>query len=269
MQYREENNYPKALMYSVGAMVLFLLISYLITFGSFTPPVEMTGTGGILVNYGTAETGMGDDIMSTEEPSTAPNANNTPPDRVITEPQPDNAPSSEASNKSVVTQNIEDAPAVSTSPKSTSNTPSTSTPKESKPTVNENALYKGKKSTGTGGGDGTGSTPGNQGDPDGSNLATNYGSGGTGFGDVRLPNRTVIDRPKVEDSGQETGIIVINIRVDKSGSVVDAKIGRGTTIGSNSLVQKCIRAAQQIKFNKSENADYVQEGSVTFKFKVR
>jgi hypothetical protein len=267
MRYQEENNYPKAIAFSTGLMVVLLAICYFIVFGVNTPPPEL-GTGGIIVNYGTAPEGMGDDFTSIEEPSVAPNANNTAPDKVVPNTEAESNPSSETSDKAVVTQDVDDAPAITTSKKSTTSAPSTSPSKESKPTVNENALYKGKKNNGTGQGDGTGSTPGNQGDPDGSTLAPNYGEGGSGFGNARLANRTSVIKPKVEDNGQATGRIVIDIMVDKNGDVVSAKIGKGTTIPDYNLQQKCKNAVLGARFNRSETAPDIQQGSFVFNFKV-
>lgn len=268
MNYQEENNYPQAFAYSTGIMAAILLICYFVTFGLGTIPQEQ-GMGGIMVNYGTTPEGMGDDFTSIEEPSVSPNANETPPDKITPPNEATTAPSAETSDKTVVTQNTEDAPAVVTSSKSTSNAPSTAVvTKPSKPTVNENALYKGKKNNGTGTGDGTGSTPGNQGDPDGSTLAPNYGEGGTGFGNARLANRTSVIKPKVEDSGQATGRIVIDIRVDKNGEVTYARVGKGTTIADYQLQQKCIAAVKEARFNRSETAPDIQQGSFVFSFKV-
>ncbi len=272
MQYQEENNYPKAVIISVGVMGLLLLISYLIHFGLSLPP--QVGTGGIVVNYGTAEEGMGDDYMSIDEPSVDPNANNTPPDKVLpnTETQP--TPSMESSDKSVVTQENEDAPAVAaTTEKKSSPVPSTSpVTKESKPTVNQNALYKGKKNDGTGKGDGTGSTPGNQGDPDGDPLAPNYGKGGSGFGDVRLSleNRRFMNLPRINDEGQLSGKIYVEIRVDKSGEVIYARAGvKGTTLSDQGLWRKCEQAVMGASLNQLESAPDVQIGVVVFNFKVK
>lgn len=272
MQYREENNYPKALLFSGGAMILFLVISYLITFGT-NLPMEEVGTGGIVVNYGTSETGMGEDIHGIEEPSVAPTANNTPPDKVVTSEPVENTPSAETSNKSVVTQDIEDAPEVTTTPKSTnSSTPATTTPvKQSKPVVNVNALYKGKKNNGTGGGDGTGNTPGNQGDVDGDPLSNNYGSGGSGFGNTKLTlaGRQFVSVPKISDDGQTSGKVAVEIRVDKSGTVVYARAGvRGTTISDKGLWTKCEQAVRGASLNRLESAPDVQIGTVIFNFKV-
>ncbi|WP_069658242.1 energy transducer TonB [Arcticibacter eurypsychrophilus] len=272
MQYQEDNNYPKAFMIAGAFMIAMLVLCYIIRFG-MNPPQEI-GTGGIVVNYGTAEVGMGDDFMSIEEPSVDPNANNTPPDKVIenSEPQP-TAPSSENSDKAVVTQESEDAPVVKTSTKkSTSTTPSTTTQaKESKPVVNQNALYKGKKSTGSGGGDGTGTTPGNQGDVDGDPLAANYGSGGSGFGNVKLTlaNRRFVNLPKINDQGQLSGRIYVEIRVGKSGEVIFARAGvKGTTLSDQGLWRKCEQAVLGANLNRLESAPDVQIGVVVFNFKV-
>ena len=272
MQYQEENNYPKAVVFSSLAMGLFLLISYFIMIGRpFTP--EDIGTGGIIVNYGTTDEGMGDDYMSIEEPSVDPNANKALPDKVVTATDPTKNPTSESSDKAIVTQDAEDAPSVITKEKNTTNAPSTSTPtKESKPVVNTNALYKGKKNDGTGKGDGTGTTPGNQGSKDGDPLSPNYGKGGSGFGGVSLTlaNRSFVSIPRIEDQGQSAGKIAVEIRVDKTGEVVYARAGaKGTTLSDLALWRKCEIAVLGAQLNKLESAPDVQIGVVMFNFKVK
>lgn len=270
---QEENNYPKALVISSVIMATFLALSFLIIASRATLPEEV-GTGGIIVNYGTSETGMGDDYMSVEEPSVAPNANNTPPDKVVPTDDPLEAPTAETSDKSVVTQDIEDAPTVVTKSNSKpNNAPVTNTPvKESKPAVNQNALYKGSKNNGAGKGDGTGTTPGNQGSKDGDPLSPNYGKGGSGFGGVSLSleNRSFVSIPRIEDEGQSAGKIAVEIRVDKSGEVVYARAGaRGTTLSDTKLWRKCEGAVLGARLNELESAPDVQTGVVMFNFKVK
>ena len=274
MHYPEDNNYPKALLYSSFVMGLFLLISYYIIISKPFTPEEEIGTGGIIVNYGTSETGMGTDYMSVEEPSVAPKANNTPPDKVVPNTDPVKAPTAETSDKSVVTQDVEDAPTVVTKEKSKPNiAPTTTTPvKESKPAVNQNALYKGNKNNGSGKGDGTGTTPGNQGSKDGDPLSPNYGKGGSGFGGVSLSleNRSFVSIPRIEDEGQSAGKIAVEIRVDKSGEVVYARAGaRGTTLSDTKLWRKCEGAVLGARLNELESAPDVQTGVVMFNFKVK
>ncbi|HEY1025822.1 MAG TPA: energy transducer TonB [Sphingobacteriaceae bacterium] len=268
MQYREENNYPKAIAFSLTTVGILLAISYFIVIGM---PKQEVGTGGIIVNYGTVEEGMGEDYMSVEEPSMDPNANNTPPDNVSETPS--ETPSIQSSDKAVVTQNTEDAAAISTKEKKSSPTPATSAEdKPAQPAINQNALYKGKKNNATGKGDGTGSSPGNQGEQDGDPLSPNYGKGGSGFGDVNLSlaNRRFVSIPAIEDKGQSSGKIAVEIRVDKTGTVVFARAGaRGTTLSDLSLWQKCERAVLGARLNQLESAPDVQIGVVVFNFKVK
>jgi hypothetical protein len=61
-----------------------IALCYFIVFQS--PVKDEDGTGGILVNYGTVDEGMGSDYMSIEEPSVAENANQTKPDKVTETP---------------------------------------------------------------------------------------------------------------------------------------------------------------------------------------
>ncbi len=265
----EENNYPKAFAISSGIFAAFLIISFFYVMNS---AIEF-GTGGIIVNYGTSPEGMGDDFMSLEEPSMDPNANATRPDRVIPDEQPTPVASQQNNDQAVVTQDVEDAPAVVTKEKQkpTESTP-TVTPekKESKPQVNPNALYTGKKNNASGTGDGTGSTPGNQGSLQGNNMSPNYGEGGSGNGLVGLPNRSFSVMPKIEDRGQLAGRIAVEITVDRNGNVTRARAGaKGTTLSDATLWEKCERAVRSARLNASDGGPELQTGIVVFNFKVK
>ncbi|MGN6638515.1 MAG: energy transducer TonB [Mucilaginibacter sp.] len=263
----EENNYPKAFLATGIIVAVMAALCYFIVFTN-PPPPEM-GTGGILVNYGTTDQGMGTDYMSTEEPSKAERPNHTRPTKVTPAPATEQKSHEEQSDKKVVTQNTEDAPEVNSS-KKPSKTVSTAPPaKPAKPTVNQNALYKGKSNGGTGEGDGTTNTPGNQGKPNGSNMANNYNGTGSGNGGLALQNRSFVYRPSTEGSNRIAGTIVVEIHVDKKGNVVFAQAGaKGTTIADYNLFTRCERLAKTAKFNPSENAPDEQRGFLTFVFKV-
>ncbi len=267
----EQNNYPKAIAISTGILVAFVLLSLFLIISTSKP--EEVGTGGIIVNYGTSDVGMGNDYMSIEEPSVDPNANNTPPDKVIPNQEPQKNISAQATDKSVVTQDVEDAPEVTTTTKKSNNAPSTSTEtKESKPTVNPNALYKGKKNNGTGLGDGNGNAPGNQGKKEGDPLSNSYSGTGSGNGGVALSlaNRRFLTSPKIDDNGQQSGKIAVTIQVDKSGTVIRAQAGaRGTTLTDSNLWDKCEKAVLGAKLNTLESAPDIQQGVVVFNFKVK
>lgn len=250
-------------------MAVMAFLCYIIVFTN-PPPPEM-GTGGILVNYGTTDQGMGTDYMSTEEPSKAEHPNHSQPTKVNkAEPTPQKAVA-EQNDKKIVTQNTEDAPVVNNAKKVTNKTVSTEQPtRPAKPTVNQNALYKGKTNNASGTGDGTTNTPGNQGSPNGSNLSNNYNGTGSGNGGLALKNRSWVYKPSVEGSNRIPGYIVVEIHVDKQGNVVSATAGaKGTTITDYSLFTACENKAKTAKFNASENAPDVQVGYMTFIFKVQ
>ena len=267
----EENNYPLAIAIASGVMGFLLLISFFIVIGSFQP-VEEVGMGGMVVNYGTSAEGMGDDYTSIEDPSMDPNANGKAPDKVTPEDQVTPVTSTENSDKQIQTQNTEDALAVNTkTTKVTTSTPTQVTEdKPSKPVINQNALYKGKKSSGQGLGDGNGTTPGNQGDKDGDPLAPNYGEGGSGFGGTPISLRRFTNLVTPNDDGQKTGKIAVRISINKQGIVTNAVPGvKGTTLNDRELWQKCKVAVMGAQLNQSESAPEVQVGVVIFNFKVK
>ena len=266
MEYQEENNYPKAFLATGIIMAILIALCYFIVFKS--PPKEEDGTGGILVNYGTTDKGMGSDYLSTEEPSQAEKANHVKPDKVTPAPPTQQKTQVDNSDQKVVTQNTEDAPEVTANTKKPSQDIATQPTKPvSKPKINPNAMYTGKKNTGTGEGDGTTNTPGNQGSPNGSTLADNYDGTGSGNGGLQMKQRSFITKPSVDDNNRNTGKIVVDIVVDKNGNVISAHAGaRGTTIVNSNLLQKCEDAVRNAKLNPSDVDN--QQGKVVFVFKV-
>ena len=266
--YQQENNYPKAFAATGVIMAVLIALCYFIVFKN--PPKAEDGTGGILVNYGTTDQGMGTDLTSVEEPSKAERPNHTKPTKVTPAPPTPQKTQVEQSDKKVVTQNTEDAPVVDANSKKASKTVATQpVTKPAKPTVNQNALYKGKSNGGTGEGDGATNTPGNQGKPNGSTLADNYNGTGSGNGGLQMAQRSFVNKPSVTDENRHTGKVVVDIRVDKNGNVVYASAGAaGTTITDPSLLQRCEDAVRNSKLNSSENAPDNQVGKVVFVFKV-
>ncbi|WP_316815933.1 energy transducer TonB [Pedobacter nyackensis] len=269
---KEENNYPKAFAISTGIMAVLLALSFFIAIGTFQPEVE-AGMGGMVVNYGTSVEGMGTDYTSIEEPSADPNANNQPPDKVVIEEPTPQTSTAQTSDKEIVTQSTEEAVSVKTkTTKSTSTPVATPNPdtKPAKPAINQNALYKGKTNKGTGAGDGTGTTPGNQGSVNGDPLANNYGEGGSGFGETPIALRKFTNLVLPQDDGQKTGKIAVRISINKSGIVIAAQPGvKGTTLNDRELWQKCKDAVMGARLSQSESAPDVQIGVVVFNFKVK
>lgn len=271
-QIKEENNLPKAIGYSAIVMAILVAIGYFIVFGQSALPEY--GMGGIVVNYGTSDIGMGDDYMSIEEPSMDENANNVQPDRVVPTETPTPTPSQQVSDKAVATQDMEDAPAVAKAEKAVKN-PAPETTKEVKnstPTINTNALYKGKKNNGQGSGDGEGGGAGNQGSALGDPLASNYGEGGSGFGNtpISLSSRHWAVKPNIDDKSQFSGVVVCELTVDRNGNIVSVRPGvKGTTYSSPTVYSMLERELRKAKFNTVPNAPDRRVVHVTINFKVR
>ena len=272
MQYQEDNNYPKAILFTFLLVGILWLTFYFIV---FKQPIkqEDVGIGGIVVNYGTADVGMGNNYMQADEPSIHPHANHDLSNRITVNKEPLKHSSAETTDQNIVTQDLEDAPAFNSKDGKTRPAISTHTPtKNNQPAPNPNALYKGASNGGQGNGDGTGSTVGNQGSRSGDPLSSNYGQGGSGSGNVSLSlvNRVFVSTPTIEDQGQSAGKIVVEIRVDKMGNVVFARAGaKGTTLSDLALWHKCEVAASGTKLNQLDAAPDIQSGTIIFNFRVK
>ena len=160
------------------------------------------------------------------------------------------------------------------------------------PKVNVAALYPGKRNNATSQGNGT-VAAGDQGSRDGNPDAKYYGKGqgnggngsGGGEGDgsgpgkgsgtgpgfsYDLSGRNVRLRPSLFDNSQETGKVVVSIKVDKYGNVIDAQPGaRGSTTTSSNLFRKAKEAAFKAKFSQSPAGVEEQVGTITFVFLVQ
>lgn len=266
-EYQQENNYPKAFLATGIIMGLLIAMCYFIVFKN--PPQQVDGTGGILVNYGTSDEGMGDDITSMEKPSAAEKANHVAPTKVTEAPPTEQKAQTDNSDKNIVTQNTEDAPEVNTNEKKPSTTFSTQTAKTvAKPVVNQNALYKGPSNTGTGGGDGTGTKPGNQGSVNGSPLSNNYGNGGSGNGGLKMPNWHFLNPPDVKNVHRVPGVVVIDFIIDENGNVLEAHSNKQKTKAGLDLIQSCIDGIKRSKFTSDKPASGNSHGEYVWIFKV-
>src|SRR5699024_10184715 len=105
----EENNFVKDLGFSAIFMSELIDIDFLLFFNNNLTQYVM---GGIIVNYGTSDEGMGDDYMSVSEPSMDEDANMVRADRINPQEQVQATPYQQTSDQAVATQDMEEAPAV-------------------------------------------------------------------------------------------------------------------------------------------------------------
>ena len=135
----------------------------------------------------------------------------------------------------------------------------------------------GNGSGGTGSGDGKSQgvtfPGGNQGVPTGDPNADKYGPGGSGSGSqgagisFSLSGRSALSLPKPQYPGNDAGLVVVKITVDKYGKVTSAEPGaRGTTIANQSFWNEAKQAALKAKFNVDNNAPAFQQGTITYRF---
>ena len=114
---------------------------------------------------------------------------------------------------------------------------------------------------------------GNQGVESGTPDAPNYGPGG-GRGtegiSFDLGGRKAQSLFKPPYDIQRDGIVVVAITVDRSGRVTEATPGmKGSTTLDESLLKLAKEAALKTKFESSNDATFIQKGTITYDFRFR
>ena len=110
---------------------------------------------------------------------------------------------------------------------------------------------------------------GNQGSPDGTPGANQYGlGGGEGKGiSYNLSGRNARSLPKPAFPGNEAAIVVVEVTVDKFGKVTKALPGvKGSNTVNPDLLEAARRAAAAASFNTDRNAPAFQKGTITYHF---
>ena len=134
----------------------------------------------------------------------------------------------------------------------------------------KNAFGGGKTDNGSkSGGQGNTYGSGNQGSPDGTPGANQYGlGGGAGKGiSFSLAGRNARSLPKPTFPGNEAGIVVVEVTVDKFGKVTKALPGiKGSNTVDTDLLEAAKKAALAANFNTDSNAPAFQKGTITYHF---
>jgi TonB family protein len=74
--------------------------------------------------------------------------------------------------------------------------------------------------------------------------------------------------PKPSADFKQEGKVVVNITVDASGKVIQARVGAGTTVSDETTKQIAVKAAYKAEFSMVDRPDK-QMGSITYIFKFR
>ncbi|GGG56249.1 hypothetical protein GCM10011414_27590 [Croceivirga lutea] len=130
----------------------------------------------------------------------------------------------------------------------------------------------GKSDGNASGSEGNDNTPGDKGQPDGDPYASTYygapgsGSGGSGYG---LNGRSLAGRNVIRPDCNEEGRVVVRIKVDRNGRVVEATPGvKGTTNTATCLMEPARKTAMSHRWNADSKAPSQQTGFVVVNFKL-
>lgn len=280
-----------------GGLILFLLYFVITT---PIPPYPEGGGGpgmGIEVNLGNSQTGTGD-LQENLSLSDFKEIKSTPVETQQTENTNENLITSEDKEAQEINKTNErekkhkknkiKADNQISKNNKTNTTETTTDPNvEVKKTVNTKALYKKNTNQGEGNGEG------DQGNPNGSPLSNQYkgtgtggngngegGGGGTGGGlgtgtgtgtgpgiSFNLEGRIKQFLSMPEKVKNHSGIVVVEIKVDREGNVVDAISGvKGSTTLDAGLLKAAKEAADKTKFERKPEAPEFQKGFITYNF---
>jgi TonB family protein len=82
-----------------------------------------------------------------------------------------------------------------------------------------------------------------------------------------LSGRSALSLPKPAYPGNEEGIVVVSVTVDKYGKVTNAEAGvQGTNTYNTALIKAAKEAALKARFNADPNAAAFQKGTITYRF---
>ncbi|WKW47501.1 energy transducer TonB [Myroides sp. JBRI-B21084] len=283
----------KSMVLTTAVAGVLLLILLFIRFANATtfPNLAGGGGGGVEINFGDSELGMGPDFSSEILNVTESSKNKTTQAESVEE------------EEILAQENTTDARDFTVVKKTT-------TPKEKLKTVTQpvkNIQTKNKVSDFTknalsslngnkSGGDGNDNVAGNKGKKDGSLSSNNYyGDGGSGGGTggghgtgngtgvgagsgsgtgggngYSLSGRKATTRPTPQNNCNEAGTIVVRVTVDRNGNVISALPGiKGSTNTSSCLKAIAKDAALRTKWEPKSTAPDNQIGSIVYNFKLR
>jgi colicin import membrane protein len=273
-----------------GAIIIHLVLFTVLVFVGFTVSPPKKTEEGILVNFGTDETGLG--MIEPSPPAVPVNTSPPPPasDKVKLDEEP------------ILTQNTEDAPEVKkvdpeAEKKKLEKIEADKKLREQREAERilkqqeeierqrieaetkrqsdimnrtKNALANSKNAGTNSTGEGVAGGPGNQGVTTGS-VDSKVRGEGSGLGNsgisYDLQGRGVQTLPKPEYKIQEEGRVVVEVSVDREGNVIQAVPGsKGSTTLNENLLKVAKDAAMKARFEVKQDAPVTQKGTITYNF---
>jgi len=262
----------------ICTLLFHIIIGAIFMIFGYSTPLPLPGEEGILINFGNADDGFGiEESMYSEAIQ----------EQVKEEVQETQETTSSDSEDGLTTQDFEDAPAVHEQGQKEKTEDKKPEPKpepekeekveeKEERKVNENALFPGRnRNTNSNSNEGeTAEDQGNQGSTTGSIDSQNH-SGGNSMGnngtEFNLKGRNQVGTlPKPSYNEQIEGKVVVEITVDKYGTVTNAVPGvKGSTTLDATLLAAAKRAALKARFDKKPDAAAYQKGTITYYFKLQ
>lgn len=234
-----KSQYESAIVTAIISIIILLILFFT---GMAAERNEMDE--GVMVSFGNFEDGYGE---QTPEPEQA--AQPTQATTVPTAPQP-----TPTTSEKLVTQ--QDPSVAIEQERRRRQEEAEQRRQEEEAKKAQAARIAGSAFKSVGAGQGSGSGDGQKGNP--------VGRGSEGGNSWSLNGRSLKGRlAQPSYKGNDQGRIVVNIRVDQQGRVVDASIGTGTTITSEQMRQAALQAAKKNVFSTG-NSPAV--GTITYNF---
>jgi outer membrane biosynthesis protein TonB len=295
----------KSILLSLFLYVTMLLILFFIRFWPPSNMAELAGGGGgggVAVNFGDSDVGMGNNFQNEEK--VVKFIAKPIPVKEIEKVQDIISEENSKDEGVVIPKKVnvkkvkevlikETKPVISTKP--VKEVPKTPTKPKNDALSN---ILKGSKN-----GDGNGKTAGNQGSANGGLNNSGYGAGGSGGGTgggngsgngtgtglgsgsgtgggsgsgngkgsgsgYSLGNRKALNKPSPSsECSDETGVVVVEVKVDKTGKTISASAGiKGTTITAKCLKDQARMAAMNTKWQPSPDDQESQVGKIIYNF---
>ena len=231
----------------------------------FKTPLPLPAEKGFIIDFGDARVGRG-----VIEPS-----------RSSSDPVKKQIPKVKEVKETFMTQDVEEAPSIPIKKKP-------GLKEEKKVTTNENikevevkkevkevrkpnplTMYKGAGSNSSEG-QGEEQEAGNKGQEEGINSGSHFVGNAGEMGVADVGDRIASSLPNPEYKNQKEGVVVVKVRVDRSGKVVSALPGvQGSSTLDNYLLEMAKRAALASKFNAKYDGKMFDEGTITYRFKLK
>ena len=264
---------------AITAVILIALLWMIFNFGmKYQDPPEEYGTS---INFGTSNQGyeIPNDILPSKESSEQVQ------EEVREEKMEETTEyiSEETIKEEVVTQTEKEAPVIEKPEevevkeveKKEKPKKEKPIPKPKKPSKNTlqafDNLLKGDTSDGNKAGDGNDAVSGLKGDKNGDPSSTKYygNTGKSGDLNYNLEGRNALSTPKEQPNCQQEGIVVVEIFVDRNGTVIRANSGeKGSTNTHPCLLKPAREAALRTTWNADPNAPTKQKGIIIYKFSL-